>query len=50
MNRPLSLLPAFALLLLGCGHYGPPERPGPEQVAPAEPSDEDDDESRERTP
>ncbi len=50
MNRPLSWLPALALLLLGCGHYGPPERPRPEQVAPAEPSDEDPDDSREPTP
>ena len=32
MRRPLPLL-ILALCLLACGHYGPPQRPGPETAA-----------------
>ena len=39
MRRTLTLLTALALCLLACGHYVPPERPGPRPTTASEAAD-----------
>ena len=48
MRHPLPLL-VLALCLLACGHYGPPQRPGPEPAAASEAEDSAESEETEKS-